>query len=100
MKPHYDELVRLAPVKLTLGNYDTYRGENDLSLFRRVFEDTPVTYSFETKGVAFIIANGGRLVGRIFRRVGKAAGYTLAPLEVSAEAQPLLLPFENRDDVL
>jgi len=211
MKPHYDELVRLAPVKLTLGNHDTYPGENDLALFRGVFEDTPVTHSFEIKGVAFIIANGGscglledvqqtwfcdqvkkfhrpggtlvaaihqpsvgsivrergitqaarqsfaeargdlwmigghvhengdrrfsipqgdslinasitaanptvwgkqqpgfwlwcfnagRLVGRIFRRVGKAAGYTLAPLELSEEAQPLLLPFENRDDVL
>lgn len=211
MKPHYEELARLAPVKLTLGNHDTYPGEDDLGLFRSVFGDTPVTHAFETKGVPFIIANGGscgllgdvqqawfcdqvkrlhrpggtlisaihqpsvgsivhergitaavrqayaeargdlwvigghvhengasrlaiprgdtlinasitagnptvwgkeqpgywlwcfgagRLVGRIFRRVGDGAGYTVAPPEVTAKAEPLLLPFENRDDLL
>ena len=211
MKPHYDELAQLAPVKLTLGNHDTYPGEDDLGLFRSVFGDTPVSHAFELKGVPFIIANGGscgllgdtqqawfceqvkklhnpggtlvaaihqpsvgsivrergitqaarqafaeargdlwmigghvhengdrrfsipqgdtlinasitaanpvvwgkeqpgfwlwcfsagRLVGRIFRRVGDAAGYTLAPPEVTAQTKPLYLPFENRDDVL
>lgn len=59
LKKHSDELARLAPLKLTLGNHDTYPGESDLGLFRSVFGDTPVTHAFEEKGVAFIIANGG-----------------------------------------
>jgi hypothetical protein len=211
MKPHYEELARLAPVKLTLGNHDTYPGEDDLGLFRSVYGDTPVTHAFETKGVPFIIANGGscgllgaaqqawfcdqvkklhrpggtlitavhqpsvgsivrergitsavraafaeargklwligghehenrdrqfaiprgenvmnawitagnrtswgkenpgywvwcfsagRLVGRIFRHVGDAAGYTLSAPEVTARAAPLFLPFETQADLL
>lgn len=211
MKPHHDELARLAPVKLTLGNHDTYPGEADLGLFRSVFGDTPVTHAFETKGVPFILANGGscgllgdaqqvwfneqvkkfhrpggtlicaihqpsvgsivhergitaavrqayaeargdlwvigghvhengtrrlaiprgdtlvnasitagnpavwgkerpgywlwcfsagRLAGRIFRQIGDAAGYTIAAPAVTGRAEPLLLPFENRDDLL
>ncbi|MBL9156455.1 MAG: metallophosphoesterase [Verrucomicrobiales bacterium] len=59
LKKHSNELARLAPLKLTLGNHDTYPGESDLGLFRSVFGDTPVTHAFEEKGVAFIIANGG-----------------------------------------
>lgn len=59
LKKHSDELARLAPLKLTLGNHDTYPGERDLSLFRCVFGDTPVMHAFEEKGVAFLIANGG-----------------------------------------
>jgi hypothetical protein len=211
MKPHYEELARLAPVKLTLGNHDTFPGEANLGLFRSVYGDTPVTHAFETKGVPFIIANGGscgllddaqqtwfceqvkrlhrpggtlitavhqpsvgnlvrergitsaaraafagargkiwligghehenrdrqfsipggesvmnawitagnrtswgkenpgywvwcfaagRLVGRIFRHVGDPEGYRLSAPEVAERAEPLLLPFENRDDLL
>ena len=59
LKKHYDALVRFAPVRLTLGNHDTYPGESDLGLFRAVFGDVPVTHAFAEKGVAFIIANGG-----------------------------------------
>ena len=59
LKRHSDELAKLAPLKLTLGNHDTYPGENDLGLFRSVFGDTPVTHAFSEKGVAFLIANGG-----------------------------------------
>ncbi len=213
MKPHYDELTKLAPVKLTLGNHDTYPGEEDRGLFRSVFGDTPVTHAFKMKGVPFIIANGGscgllgdkqqkwfnqqvkklhrpdgtlvtaihqpsvgkivrergitmavreafaetqgdlwvigghvhsngdrsfripngdtlinasitaanpavwgreqpgywiwcfnsgQLVGRIFRRVGDDAGYTVSPPETATlqKTQALLLPFENREDIL
>lgn len=58
-KKHYDELKRLAPVKLTLGNHDTYPDEADAGLFREVFGSTEVEHAFTEKGVPFIIANGG-----------------------------------------
>jgi hypothetical protein len=44
--------------------------------------------------------SAGRLVGRIFRHVGDAAGYTLSAPEVTAKAEPLFLPFENQEDLL
>src|SRR5665213_2282111 len=56
---HYEELKKLAPVKLTLGNHDTYPGEENLGLFRAVFVAEPVTPAFKEKGVTFAIANGG-----------------------------------------
>lgn len=210
-KPHFDELATLAPVKLTLGNHDTYPGEDDLGLFRSVFGSVPVTHAFDMKGVAFIVLNGGncgllgeaqqawfresvknvhrpggtlitavhqpslgrvvrergisqavrdacadvqgdlwlvgghehhngdsrfrlphgqtiaqakitagnpiiwgterpgywvwcfkggRLAGRIFRRLEDGAGFAIAPAEAAGNAAPLLLPFEERDDVL
>lgn len=58
-KKHYDELSRLAPVKLTLGNHDTYPDEQNAGLFREVFGSTAVEHAFTEKGVPFIIANGG-----------------------------------------
>ncbi len=59
LKPHLDDLARIAPLKLTLGNHDTYPGEADAGLFHTVFPSHPVTHSFEAKGVGFVILNGG-----------------------------------------
>lgn len=59
LKPHVDELAALTPVKLTLGNHDTYPGERDAGIFRAVFSATPITHAFNVKGVSFLILNGG-----------------------------------------
>lgn len=210
-KPHHEELKKLAPVKLTLGNHDTYPGEDNLGLFRSVFGDEPVTHAVTEKGVTFAMLNGGssgflgaqqqqwycdrvkamhrpggtlitavhqpsvgsvvrergitsavrdgladrrgdlwvvgghehrngdtrfllphgefltqacitagnptvwgtdrpgfwvwcfaggKLVGRIFRKLGDEAGFVLAPAEVRTAASSLPLPFEGREDVL
>jgi hypothetical protein len=210
-KSHFDELATLAPVKLTLGNHDTYPGENDIGLFRSVFGSVPVTHAFEVKGVTFVMLNGGncglldqdqqswfresvkkfhrpggtliiavhqpslgrvvrergiseavrdactdvrgnlwlvgghvhrngdsrfrlphgqtitqatitagnpivwgterpgywiwcfkagRVVGRVFRQLADGAGFAIAPPEAFGDTVPLLLPFEERDDVL
>ncbi len=47
------------PVKMTLGNHDTFPGEGEPALFHSVFPDVPVDHSFEVKGVPFIFLNGG-----------------------------------------
>ncbi len=39
-------------------------------------------------------------MGRIFRHMGDPEGYRLSEPEVTERAKPLLLPFENRDDLL
>ncbi len=47
------------PVKMTLGNHDTYPGEGRPELFHSVFPDQPVDHSCTVKGVPFIFLNGG-----------------------------------------
>jgi len=48
-----------VPVKLALGNHDTYVGESDAALFHKVFPDRPAYQAFEIKGVTFVFLNGG-----------------------------------------
>jgi hypothetical protein len=48
------------PVKLTLGNHDTYPYEKDGELFRTVFVGAKVYDSFDEKGVHFILLNGAQ----------------------------------------
>jgi hypothetical protein len=57
-RKHYEDLARLAPVKLSLGNHDTFPGDEN-QLFGEVFPGEPVTHAFAVKGVPFIILNGG-----------------------------------------
>ena len=59
LKPHSETLGRLALVELTLGNQDTYPGQNDLILFRAIYGDKPVIQVFETKRVRFTLPYGG-----------------------------------------
>jgi hypothetical protein len=47
------------PLKLTLGNHDTYPGEDVPRLFRTVFPEHPVYHAFTVKGVPFLFLNGG-----------------------------------------
>jgi hypothetical protein len=47
------------PLKLALGNHDTYPGEGAPRLFHSVFPDHPEYHSFAVKGVGFVFLNGG-----------------------------------------
>jgi hypothetical protein len=58
-KRHLQLLDPRIPIKLTLGNHDTYPGERTPELFHTVFPDEPVDHAFTVKGVRFIFLNGG-----------------------------------------
>ena len=58
-KADADRLGPDVPLKLTLGNHDTYVGEQDAGLFRRVFPDHPLHQSLNVAGVHVVLLNGG-----------------------------------------
>ena len=57
-KKHLDSVSPAIPVRLVLGNHDTYPGEVEPELFHRVFPDRPAYQSFDVAGVHFVALNG------------------------------------------
>jgi hypothetical protein len=47
------------PLKLALGNHDTYPGEETPALFHAVFPEHPEIHAFRVGGVPFLFLNGG-----------------------------------------
>lgn len=59
VKEHLKHFDKRIPIKMTLGNHDTYPGEEKCALFHTVFPDEPEYHAFTIKGVPFIFLNGG-----------------------------------------
>lgn len=64
LRRHLEQVDPRIPVKLALGNHDTYAGEGEPALFHAVFPEAPAYHAFAVKGVPFIFLNGGNS-GRI-----------------------------------
>jgi Calcineurin-like phosphoesterase len=58
----------------------------------------PATWGTELPGYWIYGFAKGKLAARVFRRLGQ--GYAVAPPPPTDQARPILLPFENRPDIL
>jgi hypothetical protein len=59
VKKAFAGLDTRIPLKLALGNHDTYPGEDEPRLFHSVFPEHPEYHAFKVKGVSFVFLNGG-----------------------------------------
>lgn len=91
------KLARLdgaIPLKLVIGNHDTYPGERDAAFFRTVFPEAEPYAAFEEGGLRFMLWNGGHDGGidpaqREWIR-GQAAGLPAGATAVVLVHQPSL----------
>jgi len=59
VRKHLSLFEPRVPVKLALGNHDTYPGEDEPKLFHTVFPEHPEYHAFTIQGVHFVFLNGG-----------------------------------------
>lgn len=59
--PVLRELIRplRVPLKMVIGNHDTFVGEKDAAWFRKSFPEVPAYETFEALGIRFVKWNGG-----------------------------------------